>query len=486
MAQCIRGVLFLAVLATALARSGAHAQIVEILDATGAGAGAGLTEPTELAIDGAGNLYVLGKESDNVLRVTPGGVVTEILDATGDGTGNVLDTPAGLAVDLAGNVFVAAHGSLNAFHVSPAGAITEILDLSGLSWGEPEDVAVDGAGNAYIATFGGAVFRYDTSGVLTQLLDPALSPVPLWGTYDIAVEPGGTFYVSCLLDNVVRVDGAGVVTPLLDATGDGLGNTLSDPRGMAVDAAGILYVTGRLSDNVFRVTPAGGITQLLDETATGVVTGGVSPYFDEPLEIDVDAAGNVYVTGAGSSNVWVLDVGGAVTMLASDYAGGAVGGVLAGAWGVLVDGSGSVYVAGTDSDNVFRIGPATATGTLRNVAADALVFTEDGVTLRAQPPVLGASWRCAVSLAGTGHSGAMVFAYTGATNQVLPSGQEVLVGGLELFRLPPLAGSGAVGWTGIPVPGDPVLVGFELHAQALLFGGPTFTLSNAQDLRLGF
>ena len=62
---------------------------------------------------------------------------------------------------------------------------------------------------------------------------------------------------------------AQTITQIIDVTGDGAGNTLSGSRGIAVDGAGNVYVTGADSDNAFKITPAGLITKIL--VATGAL-----------------------------------------------------------------------------------------------------------------------------------------------------------------------------------------------------------------------
>ena len=68
-------------------------------------------------MDGSGNVYVGGGNSQNAFKITPGGVITAIIDSTGDGGGNPLRGPLGLAVDNAGNVYVAGSVSDNAFKI---------------------------------------------------------------------------------------------------------------------------------------------------------------------------------------------------------------------------------------------------------------------------------------------------------------------------------------------------------------------------------
>ena len=82
-------------------------------------------------MDASYNLYVAGRASDNVFKVTSGGAITRILDATGDGAGNVLDAPLNVAVDTSGNVFVTGNASNNIFEITTSGTITQIMDSSG-------------------------------------------------------------------------------------------------------------------------------------------------------------------------------------------------------------------------------------------------------------------------------------------------------------------------------------------------------------------
>ncbi len=61
---------------------------------------------------------------------------------------------------------------------------------------------------------------------------------------------------------------AQTVTEIIDSTGDGT-NSLTEPRGVAADSAGNVYVAGDVSDNVFKITPGGTITQIIDSTGDG-------------------------------------------------------------------------------------------------------------------------------------------------------------------------------------------------------------------------
>ena len=91
------------------------------------------------------------------------------------------------------------------------------------------------------------------------------------------------------------------ITQIIDATGDGAGNLLAGPFGVAVDSDGNVYVPGQNSDNVFQITPSGTITQIIDATGDGAGNALAGPN-----GVAVDSDGNVYVAGFFSDNVFQI------------------------------------------------------------------------------------------------------------------------------------------------------------------------------------
>ncbi len=259
--------------------------------------------PTAVAVDRDGRVIAGGLF--DVIRFDPeAGSAEQLLDATGDGLGNGMTDVEAIATAPSGDVWTAAWISNNVFRVSPTGFVTEVLDVLGTGTslgnpqelGQPTDLVVDAQGNVFVSGFGKA--------------------------------------------NVFRITPTGDTSIVLDATGDGV-SPLSSPRRLAVDGAGNLYVSASApgSGSVFRVTPGGVVTRIADFGG-----GAVAASWE----------GDVYVT-VGTGVVRIDPSGTETTILTA--AGDGQGNVLDVANAVAVDAFGSVFVSGRESDNVFRVDP---------------------------------------------------------------------------------------------------------------------------------
>jgi len=272
--------------------------------ADGTGSAARFNEPGGAAVDGAGNVYVADSANHTVRKVTSLGVVTTLAGLAGksgsaDGTGNAarFNYPNGVAVDGAGNVYVTDEGNTTIRKVTAAGTNWVVTTLAGLAgssgsadgtgsaarFEDPGGMAVDSAGNVYVAETGKNTIRrvtpVGTNWVVTTLAGLAGSSGGADGTgsaarfvfpWGLAVEGAGNVYVADFGNCTVRkVTPAGVVTTLAGLAGssgtvDGTGSAarFSDPSGVAVDSAGNVYLTDTGNHTVRRVTPAGVVTTL--------------------------------------------------------------------------------------------------------------------------------------------------------------------------------------------------------------------------------
>ena len=149
----------------------------------------------------------------------------------------------------------------------------------------------------------------------------------------MAVDAGGNLYVADSGNNLIRkISPGGVVTTLAGSvvgtssganggSADGLGAAaqFNFPNGLAVDAAGNVYVADFVNETIRQITPAGNVTTL---AGTAGVTGntdgtGSAARFNGPTGIAVDAAGNVYVADTENHAVRKITLAGVVTTLAT-------------------------------------------------------------------------------------------------------------------------------------------------------------------------
>ncbi len=233
-----------------------------------------------VAVDGSGNLYIADMGNDVVEKVTPAGVLSIVAGVPGHGgsptpgpaTTSDLNSPAGVAVDSAGNLYIADYRNYVVEKVTPAGVLSIVAGVPG-QWGLPtpgpaassdlaavDGVAVDSAGNLYIADRGNNVIE--------------------------KVTPAG------VLSIVAGVPGhGGAPTP-----GPATSSDLAVPFGVAVDGAGNLYIADDAV--VEKVTPAGALSIVAGVPGrSGLPTIGpaTSSDLDQADGVAADSAGNVYI-----------------------------------------------------------------------------------------------------------------------------------------------------------------------------------------------
>jgi sugar lactone lactonase YvrE len=390
----------------------------------GIGSTARFHNPTAVAVDNAGNLFVTDGSYYNpdsfccgnqtVRKVTPAGVVTTLAGLAGsfgakDGTGSAarFTNPKGVAVDSAGNVYVADSENHTIRKVTPAGVVTTLAGRAGspgfvnatgsaARFNYPDGVAVDNAGNVYVAeSINSAIRKVTPSGVVTTLASNLSFPSC------VAVDKVGELYVG-VRNAILKVTQGGVVTTLAGVAGGDCGGQICDPKGVAVDSAGNVYVAN--GTTILKVTTDGVVTMLAGLAGSPGSSDGVGSdaRFNGAIGVAVDSTGNLYVTDQGNSTIRKLTPDGTVTTIAGlavvwsepdvDAASGAAR--FAQSTDVAVDSVGNVYVA----EPYATIRKITPTGEVSTLAGSFGQYgSADGIASAAQ---FEDPWGIAVDLSG--------------------------------------------------------------------------------------
>ena len=327
--------------------------------ADGTGAAASFNRSAAVAVDSAGNTYVADTGNNAIRRISPSGTVTTLAGSPGstgtaDGTGAAarFNNPAGVAVDGAGNVYVADTRNHTIRKVTPAGVVTTLAGSPGTAGfadgtgagarlNFPSGVVVDGAGNVYVTDSGNNVIR--------------------------KITPGGV---------VTTLAGTGMLPSQGTADGTGAEARFNTPHDTAVDTAGNVYVTDALNHTIRKITPAGAVTTFAGQAGIrGTADGtGTAAQFDAPNGLTVDASGNVFVADTINCTIRKITPAGVVTTLAgapgvagsADGTGGAATFFTPGA--VAVDSGGNVYVADTGNNTIRKV---TSAGVVTTLAGQA-------------------------------------------------------------------------------------------------------------------
>ena len=373
----------------------------------GTGAAARFNYPRGVAVDGSGNVWVVDSNNSSIRMITPSGVVTYIAgggrqnNTDGTGTGAHFYIPYGCALDTSGNLYVADTKNNTIRKVAPGGVVTTFagngsrggsLDGTGTAarFASPQAVAVDGSGNVYVADSGNSTIRLiSPAGVVSTYAGVAGNPGSADGTGSaasfqnprgLALDASGNLYVADSGNNTIRkIAPGGIVTTFAgvahvigSADGTGTAASFTGPQGLTIDSSGKIYVCDFGNNTIREITPAAVVTTLVGTAGVvGSADGtGAAASFSGPSAVTVDGSGNLYVADTINDTVRKITVAGVVTTMAGKASGqGSTNGTGTAAkffqsQGVALDNSGNVYVADTNNSTIRKISPGGVVSTL--------------------------------------------------------------------------------------------------------------------------
>ena len=312
--------------------------------AGGPQAGPALSSPLGFVIaaglDPSGNLYIADPQASMVEKVTPDGTLS-IFAGTGQNgaptpgpaTSSTLNIPVGVAADSAGNVYIADQNNHAIEKVAPDGNLTVFAGIPGQNGPptagpatasrlhDPDGIAVDSAGNVYIADYSNAVIEKVTPGgtlsIIAGIAGAPGNPTPGPATSShlseadgVAVDTDGNVYIADGGPNVIeKVTPGGTLSIVAGISGSSASPTpgpatasaLDDPIGVGVDSTGAVYVADQGADVIEKIAPDGILSVIAGNGTRGHPSyGGVATAttLDQPAGMAVDPAGNLYVADA--------------------------------------------------------------------------------------------------------------------------------------------------------------------------------------------
>jgi serine/threonine-protein kinase len=304
--------------------------------ADGPGASAMFRNPSSVAVDSLGNVYVADYNNNRIRKINSSGAVTTLAGsgtpsfADGLGTNAQFSSPSGVAVDSSGTIYVADSNNHRIRKVTSGGAVTTLAGSGTPSFADglgtnamfsyPFGVAVDSSGNVYVADSGNHRIRKVTSG-------GAVTTLAGTGTYgfadgpgasamfrnpsSVAVDSSGNVYVADSGNNQIRkITSAGVVSTLAGsgtasyADGSSTSAMFSNPNGVAVDASGNVYVADTSNQRIRKITSSGVVSTLAGSGNANFTDGlGTIAQFYNPYGVTVDVSGTVYVADYGNARI---------------------------------------------------------------------------------------------------------------------------------------------------------------------------------------
>ncbi|PZF72192.1 NHL domain-containing protein [Taibaiella soli] len=313
-----------------------------------------------IVVDASGNIYVSDLDNNRVRKVSTSGIITTIAGTgaygyTGDGgpaTAAQLNSPHGLALDASGNLYICDEYNGRIRKVSTSGIITTVA--GGGSGGDgaaataaalsfPIDVKVDASGNMYISDLQDEKIRkVNTAGIISTVAGNGTAGyngegmqatlASLYYCFGIALDAAGNLYICDDYNFRIRkVNAAGVISTVAGTgtngfSGDGGPATsaqLSYSVGIAFDPAGNMYLADRNNNRVRKVNTAGIISTVVGNGAASFSGDGgpaLNAQFDHPYATCFDASGNMYVSDPWNHRVRKITTAGIVSTIAGNGA----------------------------------------------------------------------------------------------------------------------------------------------------------------------
>ena len=361
-----------------------------------------LRSPWSVAADSAGNLYIADTVNFRIRKVDSSGVITTFAGTGERGFGGDdgpavdarLATPTGVTTDSAGNLYIADLGNQRIRKVDSSGVITTFAGTGERGFAgdggpavdarltSPIGVMADGAGNLYISDANNfRIRKVDSSGIITTFAGTGVHGVAgdggpaadaqLRGIYGLAADAGGNIYIAERTSHRIRkVDSSGVITTVAGNGTEGYGGDsgqavaaqLKEPRGLAADADGNLYIADWGNHRIRKVDSSGVITTFSGPGENGDSGPAAHARLRYPQGVAADSAGNLFIADSNSHRIRKVDSSGVIATVAGtgDFGFGGDDGPAAHArlatpYDVAADADGNLFIADWGNHRVRKV-----------------------------------------------------------------------------------------------------------------------------------
>jgi sugar lactone lactonase YvrE len=369
--------------------------------ADGPGSSARFKNPYQLAADSAtATLYVADLNSECIRKIDSVGTVTTLAGSS-DLNGYVNSTGSAarfnfidaMNIDNAGNVVVSDSSTVR--RITPTGSVSTIAGTyqpstvfthdgtgSAARFANADGIAIDAAGNLFIADGGGIIRKVTPDGVTSTVAGkfglghddgPALS-ASFYSPCDLAFTPQGDLVIADTLNHTIRkLSSAGNVTTIAGSAGargstDGVGAAarFNVPSGLTVDTAGRIFIADSGNQVIRKLDLDGSVSTFAGKAGTGGFEDGpkAGALFNHPARLAFGPDGSLYVADNGNHRIRKIATDGNVSTV-GDY-------LQSGARGIAVDANGYIYCA--DSD-LYRDDTSASIGSAYSIA----VVSRDGM-----------------------------------------------------------------------------------------------------------
>ncbi len=382
-----------------------------------------------LAVDGVGNLYIADFNNNRIRKIDTFGIITTIAgnggsSSSGDGTPAIdasLNEPTGVAVDTSGNIFIAEHDGARIRKVNTSGIISTFAGNGGYfpsgfggsataaSIDKINDVNVDAIGNVYFSSESEYIGKVNTSGILMNIAGIGSSGSSgfsgdggsataafLNHPEGIAIDATGNVHIADRDNSRIRkVNILGVINTIVGNginvdnyyNGDSINAKLSKfkPSGITLNLGGNIVFADQPNQRIRKINSSGIISTIAGNGITGYSGDGgpaTAAELDMPTSVAYDRLGNLYIADYGTQHIRKVNTSGIISTVAGGGSGGLGDGgpatnAVISAYGLALDTMGNIYIADGTNNRIRKVN--TSTGIITTIAGNGTAgYSGDG------------------------------------------------------------------------------------------------------------